>query len=258
MADDTSTPPPSESTAAAKPAGSWLPLESNPEVLNPFVHRLGLPADWNFHDVFGLDEELLMMVPQPCVALCLLYPSEGISAPRRADQAKVRKDQPPVPDGLFFTMQPDGIGNACGTIACIHAVANGVKELNQGPLTSFMQGTAAMDHAQRGLALLQAKDMQELSDQTATAGTTEGAGTDDAQDQHFICFVRCGDLLYECDGRNFDKTEGGAVAMPFCHGATSEETFLSDAAKIIRKDVMERKPDCINFNITALCQASMD
>jgi hypothetical protein len=40
----------------------WLPLESNPEVLNPFVHRLGLPPDWGFADVFGLDPELLCMV----------------------------------------------------------------------------------------------------------------------------------------------------------------------------------------------------
>jgi len=40
----------------------WLPLESNPEVLNPFVQRLGVSGDWGFADVFGLDPELLMMV----------------------------------------------------------------------------------------------------------------------------------------------------------------------------------------------------
>ena len=29
----------------------WLPLESNPEVLNPFLWRLGVPADYGFSDV---------------------------------------------------------------------------------------------------------------------------------------------------------------------------------------------------------------
>ena len=45
---------------------SWLPLESNPDVLNPFIRRLGVPGDWEFTDVFGLDDELLAMVPPPC------------------------------------------------------------------------------------------------------------------------------------------------------------------------------------------------
>lgn len=31
----------------------WLPLESNPDVLNPFVARLGCPDAWGFTDVFG-------------------------------------------------------------------------------------------------------------------------------------------------------------------------------------------------------------
>jgi len=241
--------------------GSWLPLESSPDILNPFIRKLGLPEPWGFADVFGLDEELLVMVPPGCVALCLLYPSTNISGVRRADQKAAIEAgaQPPAPDNLFFCMQHDGIGNACGTIACIHAVVNGVgvSELTDGPLKNFVASTAGMSASDRGKALLTATELQEMSDATAASGETEGAGTDDAQGQHFIAFVNAGGMLYECDGRNFDKAADGSVAMPYCHGATSDDTFLSDAAKVIREDVMARDPSSINFNIVALCKDAM-
>ena len=119
MADVTG---PAEATQATNEP-SWLPLESNPDVLNPFIKRLGVPEDWGFTDVFGLDEELLAMVPQPCAALCLLFPSENISKAHRADMlAKRPKDGPAPP--VFFVQQGDDMGNACGTIAAVHAVAN--------------------------------------------------------------------------------------------------------------------------------------
>lgn len=239
--------------------GSWLPLESNPDVLNPFAKRLGLPDSWAFCDVYGLDEELLMMVPQPCAALCLLYPSSKINEVRRPENAAKAPHQPPPPPNLFFVQQCNGIGNACGTIACMHAVANAsiagqFALAESGALKAFVEGADALGPKERGDQLLQAKGLQELSDATAASGETEGAGTDDAQGQHFIAFVPFDGMLFELDGRNFDHSSDTAVASPVCHGATSPETFLSDAAKIIREDFMARDPESINFNITALCK----
>lgn len=188
--------------------GSWLPLESNPDVLNPFVHRLGLPADWGFCDMFGLDPDLLAMVPQPCAAVCLLFPSEKISKPRREEFAAKAAGQPPVPGDLFFCQQVDGIGNACGTIACMHAVANAAASGNfaldpECTLAKFIEATKATPAPpDRGQALLEAKELQEMSDATAAAGETEGAGTDDAQNQHFIAFVNFNGMVYELDGCN--------------------------------------------------------
>ena len=53
----------------------WLPIESNPEVMNKFLHNCGLPKDkWAISDVYGLDEPLLAMLPQPVLSLMLLFP----------------------------------------------------------------------------------------------------------------------------------------------------------------------------------------
>jgi hypothetical protein len=41
-----------------------------------------------------------------------------------------------------------------------------------------------------------------VGDATAAAGETEGAGTDDAQNQHFIAFVNFNGMVYELDGCN--------------------------------------------------------
>ena len=36
--------------------------------------KLGVPDSWEINDVFGLDEELLLMLPQPVLSLLLLFP----------------------------------------------------------------------------------------------------------------------------------------------------------------------------------------
>ena len=44
------------------------------------------------------------------------------------------------------------------------------------------------------------------------------------------------------------------VAFPVSHGPTSPDTFVSDAAKVIRGQFMARDPESVNFNVTAFAK----
>ena len=37
----------------------WPPLESSPEIFTTYMRELGLPAGYQFNEVFGFDEEML-------------------------------------------------------------------------------------------------------------------------------------------------------------------------------------------------------
>jgi len=135
------------------------------------------------------------------VAVCLLFPCEKITGPRRAELRAQRASGAALapPPELFFLQQHDGIGNACGTIAAIHAVTAGVAagafSLGEGPLKSFLDRlNPGLSAAERGWELNKEVALQEMSDAVAAAGETQGAGTDDAMDSHFISFVQFGGL----------------------------------------------------------------
>jgi ubiquitin carboxyl-terminal hydrolase L3 len=109
---------------AAKPR--WLPLESNPEVMNKFVKNMGLSGDYEFTDIFGMDPELLAMVPQPVAGVLLLFPIADNYSEFNAQQCEeAREKGQVVSNNVYFMKQT--ISNACGTIGLLHCLGN-----NQG------------------------------------------------------------------------------------------------------------------------------
>lgn len=221
----------------------WLPLESNPEVLNNFLTKMRVDPTRRFHDVFGLDEELLDMIPKPCLALCLLYPSESISRPRR----ELYRDKC-LRDGdhsCFYLSQHSEFGNACGTIAVIHTVANTFTNVDdESPLKAFLISQVGKTAQEAGYALCDMKGIRETSDGSASTGQTTCPQREDRVSSHFICFTVVNDRLMELDG---------CQAGPIDHGPVTPAEFVLKAARVIREDFVARDPTNLNFNITAFC-----
>ncbi|XP_006359235.1 ubiquitin carboxyl-terminal hydrolase isozyme L3-like isoform X2 [Solanum tuberosum] len=196
-------------------AKKWLPLEANPDVMNQFLWCRGVPPDEvECYDVYGLDEELLGMVPKPVLAVLFLYPLTSQSEAERVQQDGETKVQDPT-STIYFMKQT--VGNACGTIGLLHAIGNITSEikLDEGSfLDKFFKSTACMDPMEVPVNV----------------------------DTHFICFTCVDGQLYELDGRK---------SGPISHGTSTPSSLLQDAAKVIQK-MMQKNPDSMNFNVIAI------
>jgi ubiquitin carboxyl-terminal hydrolase L3 len=211
--------------------------------MSRYLHKLGADADnkYTFHDVYGVDDEMLAMVPQPVLAVLLLFPISAASeAHRDSERAVILGDekqgiaQQKVSPNLFYMHQTTG--NACGTVGLTHAAMNlrdvlGLAE--DSFFGRFLGETQALSPEQRATALDQNQTISQEHESIASAGVTS------AQDAmqtnlHFIAFVACDGDLYELDGRK---------AGPVNHGPTSEGRLLHDSVKVIKgvSSCMERK-----------------
>ncbi|KAB2622759.1 ubiquitin carboxyl-terminal hydrolase isozyme L3-like [Pyrus ussuriensis x Pyrus communis] len=229
----------SDETPSAK---RWLPLEANPDVMNQFLWGLGLQEDEaECYDVYGLDGELLDMVPKPVLAVLFLYPITTKTEEERMMQANEKQE----PKGNVYFMKQT-VGNACGTIGLLHAVGNinsEIKLVEDSFLDRFFKKTASMDPMQRAAFLESDTEVEVAHSVAANGGDTEAS---DNADTHFICFACVDGELYELDGRK---------SGPISHGPSSPNSLLQDAAKVIQ-GMIQKNPDSLNFNVIAISKKS--
>ncbi len=230
---------------------AWLPLESNPSIFNSFIHGLGVPDSWSFHDVLGIDDELLAIVPQPAAAAILLFPcSEAIYRFRRGEERALSGVDPSAAArATFHVEQHAAFGNACGTIAAIHAIANSRWAFHEGGacFEAFVRKHEHASSADRGRFLLSEPSFKSQSDSAAenpVAQTACPARDGPSLDHHYTAFVLCEGLLVEVDGTK---------PRPVDHGKSAPATFLTDVARVVRTNFMAVEPGSLEFSLMALC-----
>ncbi|XP_053433658.1 ubiquitin carboxyl-terminal hydrolase isozyme L1 isoform X1 [Nycticebus coucang] len=217
---------------------AW-PLVSPRQVLA----RLGVAGQWRFADVLGLEEESLGSVPAPACALLLLFPLTAQHENFRKKQIEELKGQEVSPK-VYFMKQT--IGNSCGTVGLIHAVANNQDKLefeDGSVLKQFLSETEKMSPEDRAKCFEKNEAIQAAHDAVAQEGQCR---VDDKVNFHFILFNNVDGHLYELDGR---------MPFPVNHGASSEDCLLQDAAKVCR-EFTEREQGEVRFSAVALCKAA--
>ncbi|XP_058526372.1 ubiquitin carboxyl-terminal hydrolase isozyme L1 [Ochotona princeps] len=219
---------------------AWPPPRvSSPQVLS----RLGVAGQYRFADVLGLEEETLGSVPAPACALLLLFPLTAQHENFRKKQIEELKGQEISPK-VYFMKQT--IGNSCGTIGLIHAVANNQDKMefeDGSVLKQFLSETEKMSPEDRAKCFEKNEAIQAAHDAVAQEGQCR---VDDKVNFHFIMFNNVDGHLYELDGR---------MPFPVNHGASSEDSLLQDAAKVCR-EFTEREQGEVRFSAVALCKAA--
>jgi ubiquitin carboxyl-terminal hydrolase L3 len=171
---------------------NWPPLESNPEVFTEFMQKCGLASTWGFSELYGFDEDLLGMVPQPVVAVILN--AEHLKKNKEAGQADFACE--------YYMKQTSELDNACGVIACFHSIFNNKDvQIEAGSkLEHFFSEAKSKNAQERATFMENYSAMQE--EHKDAAGQGQSAQAEDQSDvrHHFTAFVVVGGKLVEFDG----------------------------------------------------------
>lgn len=99
-----------------------MPLESNPEVINSYIAKMGLKIEkWNFNELLSTEDWGLEMIPKPVLGILMLYEETPAQTDFKVAEADSLKPEE-VPKNVFF-MKQKAI-NACGTIGLFHLILN--------------------------------------------------------------------------------------------------------------------------------------
>lgn len=232
----------------------YVPLECNPDVFNELIHSLGVSEAVGFHDVWSLDEpDLLALIPRPCYALILAFPISPTYEQYRKDADKNLQDD--YYNGISGTSKEQQlwfkqtIGNACGTMAALHATANSIPKdliLKGSAIDSFFESAKPLNVVDRAKLLEENGSIEAAHNSVGQQGDTEAPGAEDSVEFHYVCIcknISTGHLL-ELDGRR---------KGPIDHGLLPEgEDVLGSQGLDVVRGFLNREGESGAFSIIAL------
>lgn len=213
----------------------WPPLESNPEVFAQYLHSIGLPTTFSIGEVFGFDEDLLAFIPQPVLGIIVCYE-------RLIPKSQYREQDKGSPDNYdkvaWYMHQSGTLDNACGIIACIHAIFN-CPLVTLDPSTTlgaYKQRVETLTPTERKTALEQDTAFQQAHKKHAARGQTAAVNRDQNKvKHHFIAYV----LNSEGDLVELDGTKAGPVVIGKCDGDLLRGSIREVKGKLERGEISE-------------------
>ncbi|EEB05768.1 ubiquitin carboxy terminal hydrolase Uch1 [Schizosaccharomyces japonicus yFS275] len=177
----------------------WKPLENNPEVLEAYLQEIGVENVAAF-DIFSLNE-IPEYLPRPIFSLLLVYPENTNTDASRGFENDTIVDC----NTKNVHWYPQTIANACGTMALLHAVANGIPENKRLPKSfaaSLVQETTGLTAEEKAKYIENSKELARIHAKFAGAPSEDSSDADVETDLHFLCFTKGNDdYIYVLDGR---------------------------------------------------------
>lgn len=161
----------------------WPPLESDPAIFTKYLHSIGLKDEWEIGECYGLDEDCLGFIPSTCVAMIV-----------NAERLKKKDDGDDSNNADFYYMkQSKTLDNACGIIACLHALFNNTATLaaiQEGSVLSrFWEKVKDETPQERCTSLENFTDFQKAHKAYANQGQSALATTQADVNHHYTAFV---------------------------------------------------------------------
>lgn len=183
-----------------------------------------LPENWGFTEIYGFEEELLCMIPQPCLGVLLLFDCNSSAIVKRHIERK-NANESEQSNSVFFANQL--LSKSCATLSMMHVIANNLSQITNLPSDSlipkFVKDNTTKSPLARGVEFVSLSkndkmiQRAKMNAQNINFDDIDIHEGDTEVHPHFICFILHEGIIYELDP---------SFARPLSHGASNGNLLL--------------------------------